>query len=74
MGLKTTLTDFKRWTGHEAAKLLDLDADRFWRREWFDHWSRSDEEDDKIIRYNRNNPVKAGLVARYTDWPYGGWS
>src|SRR5262249_21885459 len=44
-GLKATLEDFKRWTGHGAAKLLGLDGDRFWQREWFDHWSRSDAED-----------------------------
>jgi putative transposase len=73
-GLKGTLSEFKRWTGHEAAKLLNLKADRIWQREWFDHWSRSDDEDDKIIFYTRNNPVKAGLVAQYMDWPYGGWS
>jgi REP element-mobilizing transposase RayT len=72
--LKTTMNDFKRWTGHEAGKLLRLDADRFWQREWFDHWSRSDEEDDKIIRYIRDNPVKRGLVAKYCDWPYGSWA
>jgi REP element-mobilizing transposase RayT len=72
--LKTTMNDFKRWTGHEAGKLLRLDADRFWQREWFDHWSRSDEEDDKIVRYIRDNPVKRGLVAKYCDWPYGSWA
>jgi len=72
--LKTTLNDFKRWTGHQAGKLLGLDGNRFWQREWFDHWSRSDEEDDKIIRYVRENPVKAGLVAQYVDWPYGSWA
>jgi putative transposase len=47
---------------------------RFWQREWFDHWSRSDEEDERIILYIRNNPVKAGLVEDYVDWPYGSWS
>ena len=39
-----------------------------------DHWSRSDEEDDKIIAYIRNNPVKAGLVQNYTDYQYGSWN
>src|SRR5207247_8793758 len=69
-GLKDTLEDFKRWTGHEAAKLLTTNAKRFWQREWFDHWSRSDEEDERIAAYIRNNPVNAGLVQLYTDWPY----
>ena len=72
--LKETLNDFKRWTGHQAGKMLDLDGDRFWQREWFDHWSRSDDEDDKIVSYIRDNPVKAGLVAQYHDWPHGSWA
>ena len=68
------MEDFKRWTGHEAAKLLSLDGGRFWQDEWFDHWSRSDEESDKIIQYIRRNPEKAGLVKDYREWPYGSWS
>jgi len=39
--LKETLEDFKRWTGHQAAKHLNIDGKRLWQREWFDHWSRS---------------------------------
>ncbi len=69
-GLKDTLEKFKNWTGHRAAKILNTDGERFWQREWFDHWSRSDEEDDRIARYIRKNPEKAGLVANYEDWPY----
>jgi len=72
--LKSTMEGFKRWTGHEAGKLIDLKGKSFWQDEWFDHWSRSDEEDERIIVYIRNNPVKAGLVARYRDWPYGSWA
>ena len=70
--LKDSLEDFKRWTGHQAGKLADLPDGRFWQDEWFDHWSRSDEQDENIIRYIIDNPCKAGLVARAEDWPYGG--
>lgn len=73
-GLKCSLEDFKRWTGQRAAKILGHGGRRFWQREWFDHWSRSDEQDERIVAYIRNNPVKAHLVERYTDWPYGSWS
>jgi len=73
-GLKTNLEQFKRWTGHQAASLLDREGLRFWQDEWFDHWSRSDEEDEKIIAYIRQNPVKAKLVTNYQDWPYGSWN
>ena len=31
--LKESLEDFKRWTGHQAAKLVDLPNDRFWQDE-----------------------------------------
>jgi REP element-mobilizing transposase RayT len=72
--LKTAISDFKRWTGHRAAGLVNLKGKRFWQREWFDHWSRSGEQDQKIIDYIRNNPVKAGLVKDYRDWPYGSWA
>jgi putative transposase len=72
--LRAVLKDFKRWTGHQAARLVRLGRGRFWQRDWFDHWSRSDEEDEKIIAYIRNNPVKAGLVAQYQDWKYSSWS
>lgn len=71
--LKKTLHQFKRWTGHEAARILSLDGERFWQEEWFDHWSRSDEEDDRICAYIRRNPEKAGLVQDYRDWPHGSW-
>ena len=73
-GMKAVLEDFKRWTGHQAAKILQRErscpagrtyGERFWQREWFDHWSRSDEEDERTIAYIRNNPVKAGLVNDY---------
>ncbi len=74
LGLKAILEDFKRWTGHEAVKILGSGkGSRFWQREWFDHWSRSDEEDEKIARYIRQNPVVAGLVDDHTKWPYGSW-
>jgi REP element-mobilizing transposase RayT len=74
-GLKNSLEQFKRWIGHRAVKLMGGDAaERFWQDEWFDHWSRSDEEDEKIIAYIRHNPVKAGLVRAIAEWPYGSWS
>jgi REP element-mobilizing transposase RayT len=73
-GLKETLEDFKRWTGHRAAKLLPGDSERIWQREWFDHWSRSDEEDEKIARYIRKNPEKAKLVENSLNWKFGSWA
>jgi REP element-mobilizing transposase RayT len=75
-GMKAVMEDFKRWTGHQALALLNRTAvrfKRFWQREWFDHWSRSDEEDDRIMIYIRKNPEKSGLIENYLLWPYGSW-
>jgi REP element-mobilizing transposase RayT len=72
--LKESLESFKRWTGHQAARLVRLNDGRFWQDEWFDHWSRSLEQDDRISLYIRRNPETAGLVSSYLDWRYGSWS
>ena len=68
--LKDSMEDFKRWTGHQAAKLAELPNGCFWQDEWFDHWSRSDEQDERIIKYIQQNPVTAGLVQSASDWQY----
>ena len=72
--LKESIEDFKRWTGHQASSLVDLPSGRFWQDEWFDHWSRSDEQDERIMRYIQDNPVTAGLDKTFREWKYGGWS
>jgi putative transposase len=71
LSLKHELKEFKRWTGHQASRMgVDLSKKRFWQTEWFDHWSRSDEGDEKIMRYIQNNPVKARLADRIGVYPY----
>ena len=71
LSLKRELEEFKRWTGHQASKLNpSFSARRFWQSEWFDHWSRSDEEDDKIVRYIQNNPVKARLAKHVGEYEF----
>jgi len=72
-GLKDSLQGFKEWTGREAAGIVALKHGRFWQREWFDHWARTPEEGEKIKDYIQNNPVKAGLVSDYREWPFGSW-
>ncbi len=68
--LKRELENFKRWTSHQANQLLGIKNQPFWQTEWFDHWSRSEEQDEKIMRYISNNPKKAGLVGPDQEWPY----
>jgi putative transposase len=61
------LHDFKVWTARQANRLLGRTG-QFWQREWFDHWSRSLEQDAGIERYIRANPVQAGLVTEAREW------
>ncbi len=56
-------------TGHACQKLLGQSG-RFWGRESYDHVVRSNDEFQRILFYIVNNPVKAGLVDRWQDWPY----
>ena len=74
VGMQEVMTDFKRWTGRRATAILDRRGQPFWQTEWFDHWSRSADETDRMAEYIRRNPVKAGLVKHWRDWPHGSWS
>jgi putative transposase len=41
-----------------------------WQRDFFDHRLRNDESFTEKANYILNNPIRAGLVARFEDWPY----
>jgi REP element-mobilizing transposase RayT len=41
-----------------------------WVDENFDHWCRTPEKVAGVIRYIKNNPVKARLVTKSEDWPW----
>ncbi len=69
--IKETMEGFKRWTATLANKLLHREGS-FWQIECFDHWSRSHEEDERIVQYIRDNPSKAGLVHDDEEWAYVG--
>ncbi len=44
---------------------------RFWQPDFFDRFVRDDEHFERTVLYTEWNPVKAGLVGRPEDWPYG---
>lgn len=68
--LSHVMRGFKRYTARACNAALGREGKRFWQKEWFDHWSRSTQEDDKIVSYIRNNPVQAGLVKDGKEWPW----
>lgn len=41
-----------------------------WQRDFFDHRLRDDESWEAKADYIRQNPVRAGFVARAEDWPH----
>ena len=43
---------------------------QLWASESYDRVVRDLEERANVIRYILNNPVKAGLVSKWEDWPY----
>jgi len=43
-----------------------------WQKGFFDHILRSRESYSQKWHYVRENPVRAGLVASWKDWPYQG--
>jgi len=45
-------------------------ARRHWQKTFFDHLLRSSESYSEKWNYVRENPVRAGLVAKAEDWPY----
>ncbi len=64
----------KRFTGR-AANRIHAHVGEFWARDDFDHWCRTPEKVEAAVRYVRENPVKAGLVKDWADWPWtiGEW-
>ena len=67
--LVNDLDAFKRFTGRQINKLLQRQG-RFWATDNFDHWIRQPEQFEHFVRYIAYNPVNAGLVAHWRDWPW----
>jgi REP element-mobilizing transposase RayT len=55
----------RRWK-HWTARNLGVG----WQRDFFDHRLRREESLDEKVQYVMNNPVRAGLVDDYQQWPH----
>lgn len=60
---------FKRFTALECNKILKRKGP-FWQPESYDRVIRDSDELENTIVYTLNNPVKAGLVKLWSEWPY----
>lgn len=67
--LSDIMKNFKSFTAHQANKTLNRNG-RFWQEDYFDRYIRDREHFEKTIDYIENNPVKAGLCEKRSDWKY----
>ncbi len=63
------LQQHKRLTTLFAQKLYQ-EKFKFWAHESYDHLVRDEGEFERILRYMMNNPIKAGLVKNWQEWPH----
>jgi REP element-mobilizing transposase RayT len=67
--LAEIMQSFKSITSHKANKSLSRSG-QFWMLDYFDRYIRNAKHFKKSIEYIEDNPVKAGLCLRPSDWPY----
>src|SRR3989442_1258933 len=67
--LSAILHSIKSYTSHEAKRILGRDG-RFWQRESFDRFIRDHKHFVDVVAYIENNPVRARLCEKPSDWPF----
>lgn len=66
--LAQIMQSLKGVTAREANKVLKRRGS-FSETESYDHYVRNEVEFERIVKYTLNNPVKAGIVDDWRDWP-----
>lgn len=66
----TFVGQFKNLAQREAWRLGVTGT--FWQGSFWDHFLRADERLEHVVEYVLHNPVRAGLVERWWDYPYSG--
>lgn len=67
--LPAIMKSLKGYTARQANLHLKRTG-QFWEEESYDHEVRDGAEFGRIVRYILNNPVKAGLVRHWSEWPW----
>ncbi len=62
------LQNTKKFSGTQSNRLMGRTGP-FWEEESYDHWLREGEF-DRIVAYILNNPVKAGIVRNWQEYPW----
>ncbi|MEI6177607.1 MAG: hypothetical protein WCS43_12000 [Verrucomicrobiota bacterium] len=60
--MNSVLSDWKRYVANQ----LGIS----WQRDYFDHRIRSEQDHQSTWFYIRENPVRAGLVETFNQWPH----
>jgi REP element-mobilizing transposase RayT len=67
------VTETLRLLKGRTARYCNLElshSGRFWQHESYDHVVRDEQELERTILYILNNPIKAGLVNEWKNWPF----
>jgi REP element-mobilizing transposase RayT len=66
------MPEIMRWLKGRTGRIINRELGRcgqaFWQDESYDHWIRSTEELNEVIRYVESNPVRAGLAKAEDEW------
>ena len=67
--LERLMHSLKSYTAKKVNALLHRQG-AFWQPQYHDHALRKDEALNEVVLYTLNNPVRAGLVENFRDYPY----
>ncbi|MEJ2101090.1 MAG: transposase [Desulfobacterales bacterium] len=67
--LERLMHSLKSYTAKKINALLHKQG-AFWQPQYHDHALRKDEALNEVVLYTLNNPVRAGLVENFRDYPY----
>ena len=68
--LFSVMQHLKKNSAIKSNKLLKRTGLAFWEKESYDHVVRDETEFYRILNYILRNPVKAGFVQEWKDWPF----
>jgi putative transposase len=67
--LRPFMSSFKQKSGFTFSNVRGA---RLWQDGYYDRVLRRDEDTLTVVRYILENAVRAGLVSRFSDYPYSG--
>ncbi len=67
--LAQLMRSFKGHTAYKINRLLEKKGS-FWQSQYHDHSVRKDEDLNNVVLYTLDNPVRAGLINDFHDYPF----